>query len=184
MPYIAPNSTVYLLHDVPLDSSYKHTIFWSSALQQQQWFQGKTIAHGAFGAMAYVRPSTGIIRIQQIADALYPVNYMMYRNTSYGSKWFYAFVDEVIYINDNTTEIRFTLDQLQTWYFEANFRPCLVERNHASVDTLGSSVTVEPIETGPLCCVAANRQVDLSEMDIVLAYAGGGGSDGGGGDNE
>lgn len=185
MPYIAPNSTVYLLHDVPLDSSYHHSIFWSSAQRQAQWFQGKCIANGAFSNLAYARASTGIIRVQQIADALYPVNYMMYRNTSYGSKWFYAFVDEVIYLNDNTTEIRFTIDHLQTWFFETNFRPCLVERNHASVDTPGSSITDEPVQTGPIRCVNVYKAVDLSSLDIVVAYAGSSGSDGGGdGDDE
>lgn len=180
MPYIAPNSTVYLLHDVPLDSSYKHTIYWGTPVAQANWFQSKTIAHGAFTALAYVRPATGIIRVQQIADALYPVNYMMYRNTSYGSKWFYAFVDEVIYLNDNTTEIRFTLDQLQTWFFEANFRPCLVERNHLGTDTPGSSITTEPVQIGPLRCSQINTALDLSSLSIITAFAGSSGSDGGG----
>lgn len=184
MAYIVPNSTVLLLHNVPLDSSYQHTIYWGTPIAQAQWFQQQTIANGAFSQLAYVRPETGIIRVQQVADKLYACNYMMYRNTAYGDKWFYAFVDQVIYISDICTEIRFTIDELQTWFFEANFRPCLVERNHLGVDIPGSSVTTEPVEIGPLRCSQINKALDLSNMSIITAFAGKYGSDGGGGDNE
>lgn len=184
MPYINPTSEVLLLQGVPLDNSYQHTIYWASSNQQAQWMMSHTIPNAAFSRLSYVRDTTGIVRVQQIADALKQCNYMMYKNSAYGNKWFYAFVTDIIYINDNTTEIRFEVDHVQTWYFETNFRPCLVERCHTSTDVPGQHIAAEPIELGPYSCISSVVIDDLSDLTIVIAYASGQGSDGGGGDTE
>lgn len=172
MPAIMPNSTVYLLHGVPLDRSYEHTIWWQSAFDQQQWFAGKCAPNAAFGRLSYVRQTEGVIRVEQIADALYDCNYMMFRNTAYGDKWFYAFITKVVYVNDNCTEIQFSIDHMQSWFFEHQLRPCMVEREHATVDTPGSSISAEPVETGPTKCEDIWEPYGNNwDQCVVVAYA-------------
>ena len=36
--FIEPNSTIKLLHNVPLDPTYEHTIFFDYVDRQTQWF--------------------------------------------------------------------------------------------------------------------------------------------------
>ena len=40
--YVEPNSTVYLMKNVPLDPTYQHTVLFSSKEQQANTFLGYT----------------------------------------------------------------------------------------------------------------------------------------------
>ena len=52
----------------------------------------------------------------------------MYQNTHYSSKWFYAFILGMEYVNDNMTRIIITTDPYQTWQFDITFMQSFVER--------------------------------------------------------
>ena len=56
-----------------------------------------------------------MLRVKGNADALAGVNYVMYRNTNYSNKWFYAFVTDVVYIAEDTTGFVLQTDVFQTW---------------------------------------------------------------------
>lgn len=179
MAYVQPNTDLILLQGVPLDSNKKHSIYWTTYAAQAEWFQGKAIPGARFTALSYARQSTGIVRVQVNPDNVLSCNYMMYRNTAFGTKWFYAFVKKVTYINNVTTEIEFEIDYLQSYMMELRLRPCMVERQHATVDRLGSSRTAEPVDTGPIVCHLVYDAVDIDDYVIAVAYAGSQGSDGG-----
>lgn len=70
---------------------------------------------------------------------------MMYRNDNFGSKWFYAFVDSIEYINANVTEIKFTTDVWQTWESALNFHDSFIVRQHIpkAEDTIGANLQPE-----------------------------------------
>lgn len=53
---------------------------------------------------------------------------MMYQNTHYSNKWFYAFILGMEYVNDNMTRIVITTDPFQTWQFDITFMQSFVER--------------------------------------------------------
>ena len=144
--YIAPNTTIRLLNNVPLDSRYEDTISWNNVTDQTNYFIGKT--KYTFGAESYQRVQKGKARVGRIADDLYDVNYMMFKNTSFGNKWFYAFVNHVEYINNSVAEIDFEIDVIQTWYFETNFRQCFIERTHTYSDRIGENTVQESISLG------------------------------------
>ena len=38
MAYITPNTTVYIMRNIPLDGSYQHTIYFASESAQQNYF--------------------------------------------------------------------------------------------------------------------------------------------------
>lgn len=90
----------------------------------------------------------GYATIQVPADDCYDCNYMMFRNTGYGSKWFYAFITGVEYRNDNACYITFVLDVIQTWWFDFTIRDSMVVREHSATDAIGDNILPEPVKLG------------------------------------
>ena len=113
--YIQPQTNIRILQNVPLDTTYVHTIYFSSASAQQTYFASKQKYN--LSSYTYQRVNNGIARVGIKADSLYDCNYMMFQNTAYGSKWFYAFITSVEFVNNECSEITFELDVMQTWFF-------------------------------------------------------------------
>lgn len=154
--YIAPNSTVRILRGVPLTPDYKDTLYFGSLSEQTSYFMSKTVA--TFNSQSYVRPQRGVIKLEAQADAIYSAGYLMYQNTSYGSKWFYAFITSIEWDNNSTAIITFEQDDLQTWLFAFSTPPCLVERCHSYRDNIGDNIVPEPVDPGDM---VPNSQVGL-----------------------
>ena len=149
MAYIAPNSTIKLFSGVPLDNSYRNTLYFADEAAQLSYF-----ASAGAGLVAtlnnqmYQRVSQGVCKVQLAFGTAYTVNYMAFKNTDFENKWFYAFVNDVKYINNNVCEIDYELDVMQTFLFDVDVLPCLVEREHANVDTIGANILPEQFDVG------------------------------------
>lgn len=144
--YIAPNTTIRMLKDVPLDNTYRNTIYFTTVANQTSYFQGKT--KYTFANQNYQRVNRGALRIARKADDLYDCNYLMFQNTSYGNKWFYAFVVSVEYVNNETSEITFEIDVMQTWHFDYDLKMSFVEREMSVLDGIGDNLVPENLELG------------------------------------
>lgn len=59
--------------------------------------------------------------------------YVMYQNENYSSKWFYAFIIGMEYVNDNCTNIYIKQDVWQTWQFDIQYLQSFVEREMIDV---------------------------------------------------
>ena len=122
--YIEPNTNIRILKDVPLDTTYDHTIYFSSATAQTNYFAGLTKYN--LNNQTYQRVKRGYARVQRKAEDLYDCNYMMFQNSAYGNKWFYAFITGMRYINDNVTEISIATDAFQTWQFDLIYKQSFI----------------------------------------------------------
>ena len=69
----------------------------------------------------------------------------MFQNTSFGIKWFYAFITNVEYINNETSEITIEIDVMQTWHFDYTVNQCFVEREMAATDDIGGNLVPETL---------------------------------------
>ena len=148
MPYPTPHITnISLLHEVPLDASYKHTIYFASASAQHTYFAGKVVTGLTWSDCMYHRERSAI-RVNAPIENCEEVNYVMFQNTAYGTKWFYAFVLEHTYINANCTELKIQLDVMQTWYFDYTLPPCYIERQHNETDAIGDNLVSENLDIG------------------------------------
>lgn len=143
---IAPTTNVKILKNVPLENTYDHTLYFANATAQYNYFASK-VAKNCVN-YTYQRVHKGMIRIDGKADLYYDCNYMMFQNTSFGNKWFYAFINSVEYVNNETTEIIFEIDVIQTWLFDAHVEECFVDRQHSLSDAIGDNIVPETLPLG------------------------------------
>lgn len=139
-----PNSKVRLC-SVPFSDYTNVMSFGNDDESRANYFISKTVYNlTSADGYSYVKGS-GAIRVNKNKESLYNVNYMMYRNDYFGSKWFYAFVDSIEYINANVTEIKFTTDVWQTWESALNFHDSFIVRQHIPKieDTIGANLQPE-----------------------------------------
>lgn len=91
----------------------------------------------------------GTIRLESTQGLLMQqATYMMFKNTNYENKWFYAFVTDVTWVNNVTWEVSFILDVMQTYYFDFTYSQCLIERQHVEDDSIGANLIEENLEIG------------------------------------
>lgn len=144
--YIEPGTNIKILKDCPLDTTYDHTIYFADRASQTSYFSG--LVKYNLTNYTYQRVRRGVARVGVKADNLYDCNYMMFQNTNYGNKWFYAFIKSVEYVNNETSEIEFVIDVLQTWFFDYTLDYCFVEREHTATDEVGSNLVPENFDVG------------------------------------
>ena len=166
--YIEPNTTIRILQNVPIDNSYKNTLYFSNRENQYDYFVGKT--KETLVNNTYQRVGLGVMRIQRPADKLYGCNYLMFQNTSYGNKWFYAFITNVEYINNMVSEVKFEIDVIQTWILDCDIKESFVEREHSSSDNIGDNILPEPVELGEYVYTGQNVLTKaLEPMAVIVA---------------
>ena len=141
MSYIAPDSDIEFCRGFPLDRGHEYAISFASASAQYSAIHA--YASKIYDKNSYQRVNKRTIRVGELADNLQGVNYMIFRNTAFGTKWFYAFVDEVNYINNSVCEVVYTIDPLQTYLFDFNWNACMVEREHTLTDVVGEHTETE-----------------------------------------
>ena len=154
---------VYLLN-APLENDYKNTLYFTSRETQQQYFESRIIK--SYTNFSYQRKNN-FIRVPEHFDNLQNVNYVMYQNSAYSNKWFYAFVTDIVYIDDGRTDIYIETDYIQTWLFDYTVKPSFVEREHVSNDTIGKHTIPENLETGEYVSNGYSKDENLNELEIV-----------------
>lgn len=144
--YIQPSTNIRLLKGVNLDNSYEHTIYFANETAQRNYFISKT-KHN-LTAQTFQRTGRGTARLKLNVGDCYDCNYMMFQNSAFSSKWFYAFITSVEYINNEVTEIAFEMDVMQTWLFNYELGQCYIERQHTVTDDIGDNIVPEPVALG------------------------------------
>lgn len=145
MSAITPQTDVYLLK-VPLEIDNENQLTFSNATAQFNYFNGLT-GKLALDNFTYQRKD-GVIRVPYCVDDLIHYNYVMYRNEGFSTKWFYAYITGMEFINANTTAVSIKTDVFQTWQFDLSYKQTFVEREHVNDDTIGANTVPEDVETG------------------------------------
>ena len=143
MAGVAPNGNIWLLRGVPVDMAHTKTYRPKSAADQFTAFS--VYKKYTLTEQTYIRHSINSIRVEYSADDVIDCNYMIFQTSTFSGKYFYAFITDVEYVSNNTCRIIFDIDNLQTYYFDIDFLPSLIAREHSDTDNIGDSVTPEPI---------------------------------------
>lgn len=149
MSAVTPDSTIRLLK-LPLRLEDTNQLTFTSLTAQTNFFLGIT-GYLSDSNLSYIRKD-GVIRVGTSSSITYEdvleYNYVMYQNTHYDSKWFYAYITNVEYKNDGCTEISIETDVFQTWMFDIIYLTSFIEREHVDDDTLGKHTVPENLEHG------------------------------------
>lgn len=164
--YIEPNTSIYILKGVPLDPTYDHTIYWYDINAQVNYFYSKV--KYTFARQTYQRVNRGYMRIQRKAEDLYDCNYLMFQNTAFGNKWFFAFITEINYVNNEVSEVRYQIDVMQTYHFDYALGQCFVEREHSETDNVGDNLIPENLFLGELVSEENIVPDFFKDWDIVF----------------
>lgn len=169
--YIEPNSTIKIYSGVPLDKNYIHTLYFNDINAQNAYFHGtQKILKAALANNSYQRAKKGSMRVAIKADVIYDCNYIAFQNTSYGSKWFYAFITGIDYVNNETSEITYEIDVMQTYFFDVELKACFVEREHSKTDVIGEHTEAEPVACGNYKTVKIEDTDHFSKYVCVIAH--------------
>lgn len=148
-----PDTVVKILKGIELDRDLENTYRFASLSAQQNFFSSPKRVKFQLENLQYLRTGENSIKVEKDTASLYDCNYLMFQNKGYRdasgrTRWFYAFIDRVDYVNEATSEIFYTIDPMQTWWFDFKFADCMVEREHVRDDRIGKNVISEPVECG------------------------------------
>ena len=144
--YIVPNTTIYILNNIPLNKSYEHTVYYPDKDTQAQAFM--TYKKYTLTDYSYQRSQLGTIRVALKYEQLIDCNYLMFKNTNFENKWFYAFITGIGYVSNDVTDVYYDLDVMQTWCYDYEFLPTFVDRQHSKTDALYENTQPEGLELG------------------------------------
>lgn len=166
-----PETTFYLGH-VPWDSSYRDVRLYASESAQLTGIMG--FMNPAFTATGntFFRNHATQLRVPFHATRLQEagINYIAWQNGASG-KWWFAFVQETRYLNDDVSNLVIEVDVFQTWWFSLTPKACYVEREHVSDDTIGSNILDEPVDTGEFVVNETRTTDALKDYTIIILSA-------------
>lgn len=136
MGMVSPQGVVYL-GTVPWCQDYRHVYY--DALGNAPSIISSFCNRSTEG-YTYIRESSDI-RVPYNADDIYGINYCVYRNNN---KWFFAFVNTITYVNNNTSLLHLEEDIWQTWGASISWHACFVAREHVNSDNIGEHLINEP----------------------------------------
>lgn len=141
---VQPQGQIYLCK-TPLEADYKNQLTFTSKANQSAYFMSTAVR--SYDENTYIRKDGGI-KIDCNIEDIRNCNYMFYRNTGFDGRIWYCFITSMDYISENSTLVRFETDRFQTWYFDLVYKPCFIEREHVSDDTVGKHTVPENLQTG------------------------------------
>lgn len=121
-----PSGEIYLIHNIPLDNTYEHTIKFNNITEQVSYFMSNRVK--TYQYTTYIRKKESI-RVGYLLDDIEDVNYVLYRSSS-SSKWYFNFITGKKYLGENATELNLELDVMQTYQFDYELKSSFLERGH------------------------------------------------------
>ena len=168
MAYIAPNSDVYLLKDIKITPNYSDTIYFVDTNAQYTYFSAPAKRVATLTQNSYIRHGKNRVRIKLPIGTVAQANYLMFKNTSFENKWFYAFITDWEYVNNNTTDIFFMIDDIQTWFYDCQLGDCFVEREHSKTDAVGGNRVPEPMGSDRVVMKQMWECSDMENYSVVI----------------
>lgn len=161
---ITPQGSVYLCK-TPLENDYKNQLTFANATSQQTYFNSKVVTSET--DYTYIKKDNTMVVGKPIDDII-SCNYLFYKNTGFTNKYYYCFITNMEYVNENATRITIETDVYQTYMFDIIKKACFVEREHVNDDTIGVNTTHEGIDTGEFIVNEVNYFDELASTSHVV----------------
>lgn len=181
---VTPTGAAYLFKNVPLDKNYVHTMFFASHSdinsELKDLLTSQSYSYVYLASQTYTRITNNVMRVSRAATELQGCNYMAFYNGASGgfpgmpNKYFYAFIDNVEYVNNTTTDVYFTIDVMQTYQGDYYLGDNFVEREQiaASEDKIGANMVPEGLELGELIVSKHMRRLySMNAPYTIILYS-------------
>lgn len=162
---ITPQGQVYLCK-TPLENDYKHQLTFTNATAQQTYFASKVFRSDT--DYTYIKKDN-TITVNFPIDDIITCNYLYYKNVGFSTKFYYCFITNMEYVNENATRLTIETDVWQTYMFDIVKKTCFVEREHVNDDTFGSNTVPEGLDTGEFII---NECDEFTRMDLTYNIVG------------
>lgn len=156
---MAKNSEIILVKDINIDREYVNVLSYGEQQMLNLCRQKQVASRNDF---SFIR-TNGNIYTQFTYEQCLQANYIAFQNPDYSNKWFFAFIDDVIYKGNSNTEIVFTVDAWSTWFENWNKKPCFITRQHTNNDSIGANTVPENLDVGEMVLGNWNIYNGLSE---------------------
>lgn len=160
-------TTFTFYSNVNLSLRTNDNFYFADRAAQTTFFASKAVL--TVGNCYYQRANKGRVKVERSYSSLYKCDYLSFINPDYENKRFYAYITAVNYISDTTTEVEYTIDIIQTWLLDCNFRPCFIERNHANRDHFGDNILPDSVECGESIIDSVTNSIPTNTFVVVLA---------------
>lgn len=157
------NSKIILVKNIHLDRQYTNVLDYTEAQMLELCTQNMIAQANDY---SFIRTSRTIMTNFKYSDAL-KANYIAFQNPDYSNKWFFAWIDDVIYKGNYNTEISYTIDSWSTWFDYWKPKTCLINRQHVNDDTIGSNTLNENLAVENV--VQEGQVEDISYIDYWIA---------------
>lgn len=159
-----PSTNLRLL-SVPLESDYSNTLWFPNVEAQTTYFTNKIVK--TFDDFNYIKKDNTIVIAEEI-DKLYNCNYIMYKNSNFSTRWFYAFINRMEWASNGSTRLYVSTDVIQTWFFDITYYQSYVDRCHSDTDVAGDNIVPEDFTTGDSGGYQVAGSLDLNPNEIAL----------------
>lgn len=159
MAVITPQTNIRIIK-LPLELDNKNQLTFSTKANQESYFLG--LDHLELTNATYMR-ADDTLRFNTDYDTAIQYNYVMYKNSAYSDKWFYAFITNVEWLSNNSVAIKIKNDVFQTWQFDIEYKQSFIEREHVNDDTIGKHTVPENLETGEY--ILTKTPIKLNNFD-------------------
>lgn len=163
------NSIIYLYKGVPLIKGGTEVLY---EYQDTAITKLESFLHRTFFQYYYVRANRQYVRIKATMPEVEGCNYLAFRNPSNGNKWFFGFIDLLVYINDNTVEIEFTIDPFPTYRGDCSLIDyTYVIRNTVLTDVPRQNLQPDYLPSSAKIDYNVIQEVSIDGYDAVVYFA-------------
>lgn len=143
------NSRIILAKNINVDREYTNVLSYSET-QMLALLRSQDHLVAEANNYSFLR-TNGNIMCGFTYDQCLQSNYIAFQNPYYSNKWFFAWIDDVIFKGSNKLiELTFTIDAWSTWFDNWTAQPCFVSRHHVNNDTIGINTVPENLDVGTL----------------------------------
>jgi hypothetical protein len=122
---------IYLMN-TPLSIDNEHILVFDTQDEKLNYIMG--LEHVTYSGNTFQKDNNKI-KIAENIENIRKYNYVVYRNLAWNnSRWFYCFIENMEYINNNLTMITIKTDSVMTWWHELTFNMSFIEREHWTTD--------------------------------------------------
>lgn len=153
------NSRIILVKNIRMDKNYNNVLSYSEEEMLSLCQTNKVIESNTF---SFIRTNQTIL-VNFSYETCLKANYIAFQNPDYSNKWFFAWIDDVIYKGDSNTELRYTVDSWSTWYDYWTETKCFTIREHVNDDTIGINTVNEGLSVGEVTELNVIEDISLSQ---------------------